>query len=76
MLKLTHTTASDTAYNWIPIDERTPVGVKLQLIRKDAGSAYYGPYKRGDTFPTHYALLPTFVPDTDKTLTESYHNGG
>ena len=60
MIKLSPTTASDTAYHWIPIDERTPTGVKLQLIRKDAGAAFYGPYKKGDTFPTHYCPLPTF----------------
>jgi hypothetical protein len=56
----TKAAAVDRTYHWLPIDEHTPTGVKLQLIRKDAGAAYYGTYKRSDTFPTHYALLPTF----------------
>ena len=60
MLDSTRSAAVDRLYHWIPIDDKTPVGTKLQLIRKDAGAAYYGPYRKGDTFPTHYCPLPTF----------------
>jgi hypothetical protein len=63
MINSTNTAAIDRAYHWLPIDEHTPTGVKLQLIRQDAGVAQYGTYKRGDTFFTHYALLPTFNKD-------------
>jgi hypothetical protein len=60
MINSDNTAAIDRAYHWMPIDQHTPVGVKLQLIREDAGVAQYGKYKRGDTFFTHWSPLPTF----------------
>lgn len=45
---------------WIPIDENTPRGVKLQLISKPSGVAHYGLHHAGDNFFTHWFPLPTF----------------
>lgn len=54
------TVAIDREYPWLKIDEHTPRGVKLQLIRREAGVATYGALQSGDTFWTHWAPLPTF----------------
>ena len=48
---------------WIPIDEHTPRGVKLQLINKTAGVAQYGRLTSGDTFYTHWYPAPKFKKD-------------
>lgn len=45
---------------WMPIDEHTPRGTKLQLINRDAGVAHYGQLHSGDAFYTHWFPLPTF----------------
>ena len=50
--------ATNPANKWLPIDEFTPRGVKLQLINKASGVAAYG--KLPSTFYTHYYLLPEF----------------
>ena len=55
--------AIDRDTQWLQIDERTPRGVKLQLINKTAGVAHYGQLQRGDTFYTHWFPLPTFNKD-------------
>ena len=52
----THTAAVATDYYWIPIDENTPRGVKLQLLGK-GGVAQYSNY-HGDLFWSHWAPLP------------------
>ena len=45
-----------TDYYWIPIDENTPRGVKLQLLGK-GGVAHYSTY-HGASHWTHWAPLP------------------
>jgi len=52
----TGTAAVATDYYWIPIDEHTPRGVKLQLLGK-GGVAQYSNY-HGDPFWSHWAPLP------------------
>ncbi len=52
----THTAAVATDYYWIPIDEHTPRGVKLQLLGQ-GGVAQYSNY-HGDAFWSHWAPLP------------------
>ena len=51
------TVAVATDCYWIPIDENTPRGVKLQLLTK-GGVAIYGHWDRRETFYTHWAPLP------------------
>jgi len=46
-------------YYWLPIDENTPLGVKLLLINQSAGVATLGKYFKTGHF-THYAALPKF----------------
>lgn len=60
-----HTVLVDTTTVWIPIDENTPRGVKLQLISRASGVAQYGQLSRGDNFFTHWFPLPVFpkLPD-------------
>jgi hypothetical protein len=57
------TVGIDRNYKWLPIDENTPRGIKLQLISKRYGVAHYGQHHAGNTFFTHYQLLPTFDKD-------------
>ncbi len=59
-LKVSPTTAADTAYHWrsIAIDS-PPQGVKLQLINDRYGVATYGTWHTGSDW-THWAPLPTF----------------
>jgi len=48
---------------WLPIDANTPRGVKLQLISRQSGIAWYGIHKAGgDNYASHWAPLPTFAP--------------
>lgn len=54
------TAAIDRNTKWIPIDENTPRGVKLQLISKGNGVALYAVYSPTNRFFTHYYPLPTF----------------
>jgi len=55
-INATQTAAVATDYYWIPIDENTPRGVKLQLLGK-GGVAHYGTYHEAQ-FWTHWAPLP------------------
>ena len=57
------TAAVDRKTKWIPIDENTPRGVKLQLINRAYGVALYGKHDPKDKFFTHYFPLPTFEKD-------------
>ena len=57
------TAAVATNVHWIPIDNDTPRGVKLQLINKLSGIAMYGNYyDEKCPFYTHWAPPPTFSP--------------
>lgn len=59
-LKISPTTAADTAYNWRSIaSDPPPQGVKLQLINDRYGVATYGTWHTGSDW-THWAPLPTF----------------
>ena len=61
-LKISPTTASDTAYHWRDIAcDPPPQGVKLQLIHQRYGVAAYGTWKPTSDW-THWAPLPTFKP--------------
>jgi hypothetical protein len=51
-----HGVAVATDYYWIPVDNNTPRGVKLQLLTK-GGVAVHGVYF-GDEFYTHWTPLP------------------
>ena len=44
---------------WIPIDENTPVGVKMQLINRKFGIATTGIYRTGHGW-THWYPVPRF----------------
>lgn len=55
--------AVDRNYHWLPTSPETPRGVKLQLINRPDGVAFYGTYKQGDR-ATHYQRLPTFTRET------------
>ena len=55
-INASQTAAVATDYYWIPIDENTPRGVKLQLLGK-GGVAHYGTYHETQ-FWTHWAPLP------------------
>ena len=50
----------DPGNHWRPITPQTPRGVKVWLIRKDAGSATIGTVGNHETFFTHWAPMPTF----------------
>jgi hypothetical protein len=52
--------AVSSGTKWLPIDDHTPRGVKLQLINERYGVAQYGPHRAGDTYFTHWCPLPTF----------------
>jgi hypothetical protein len=54
------TVAIDLLYHWQPIGPNTPRGVKLQLVNKRDGVAYFGLYN-GGAQATHWAPLPTFA---------------
>lgn len=72
------TVAIDKGYHWRKVNNDTPIGVKLQLINKDAGVAFYGTLTsqtrrmlaecellahQKANFATHWAPLPTFPKD-------------
>lgn len=65
---MTHKLTADGAaaitptVNWLPIDEHTPIGVRMQLIEKTQGVAYTRIHQRGDGFD-HWFPLPTFKKD-------------
>ena len=59
------TVAVSTDSYWIPINESTPRGVKLQLLGK-GGIAAYSTYHHGE-FWTHWAALPKRRPDDAQT---------
>ena len=48
---------------WLPIDEHTPIGAKMQVIDKAQNIAYIRVHYKGDGF-THWFPVPTF--DKDK----------
>lgn len=50
-------------FRWLPIDDRTPRGCKLQLINRPAGVACYGNLGTREDFFTHWAPLPVFEDD-------------
>ena len=56
----TGTAAVATDYYWLPIDENTPRGVKMNLINRAAGVTHIGVYLSSDKYYTHWAPLPTF----------------
>lgn len=57
-----NTVAVSTSVYWLPIDEKTPLGVKLLLINRNAGVASLGQYQK-DGHWTHWASLPKFQKD-------------
>jgi len=56
------TAAVDRNYHWIPIHQKPPGGVKLQLIHRPSGVATYSIYRVSDHW-THWRELPTFDPE-------------
>lgn len=58
--------AVDHNYHWLPINQQTPRGCKLQLINKEAGVAMYGVLSYTDNFYTHWAALPKFKESKDE----------
>ncbi len=44
---------------WLPINDATPLGVKMLLISKQAGIATVGEYRKCDHFD-HWFPLPRF----------------
>lgn len=71
-VKPTHNKAAivDTEYHWRPIDERAPIGTKVQLINRRYGVAIYGNIRSGDHSFTHWAPLPSFSKDDMNTSTD------
>lgn len=59
----------DTEYHWRPIDERAPLGTKVQLINRRDGVAIYGHIRSSDNTFTHWAPLPSFSKDDMNTST-------
>lgn len=63
---MTHTLSSDGAAAvsldayWLPIDDKTPRGVKLMLISQAAGVAQIGIHFGNDKHYTHWHPLPKF----------------
>jgi hypothetical protein len=57
--------AVDTAYHWQRIDSHTPLGAKLLLINKHAGTCTIGALGGKDSWFTHWAPLPTFQKDSE-----------
>ncbi len=54
------TAVVDSSLRYRPIDSNTPRGMKMILIRKDAGVAQIGTLWHNDTFFTHWFPLPRF----------------
>ncbi|CAB4241015.1 hypothetical protein UFOVP56_50 [uncultured Caudovirales phage] len=61
-LNSTRTVAVATDVYWLPIDEYTPRGAKLQLLSK-GGVAQYGVLNKDVSFYTHWCPLPKKRPD-------------
>lgn len=65
---MTHKITADGAaavtpsVNWLPIDDATPIGVRMMLIEKAQGVAYTRTHQRNDGFD-HWFPLPTFKKD-------------
>ena len=65
---MTHKLSSDGAavvapdVKWLRIDERTPIGAKMQIIDKAQNIAYTRIHYKGDGF-THWFPVPTFDKD-------------
>ena len=63
---MTHKLTADGAaavtpnVKWLPIDEHTPIGARMQLIERAQGVAYTRAHYTGDGF-THWFPLPTFA---------------
>ena len=58
---LTKSAAVSTTQAWLPIDQDTPRGVKLQLISRPAGVATYGTLTAKVSHFTHWAPLPSWT---------------
>jgi hypothetical protein len=56
-----HGVAVATDYYWLPINEFTPRGVKVQLLGQ-GGVAVYGAWDGRSSFWTHWAPLPKKQP--------------
>lgn len=56
------TAAVNQSMIWLPINDATPVGVKLLLINRRLGVATIGIYHRGNDW-THWQGLPKFLDD-------------
>lgn len=57
------TAAVNQSMFWIPIDENTPVGVKLLLINRKFGVTTQGQYYK-DSDWTHWQGMPKFMEDS------------
>ena len=63
---MTHHLSSDGAAvvtpqaHWLPIDNKTPRGVKMMLISEAAGVASIGIHLASGTYYTHWHPLPVF----------------
>ena len=62
-LNSTSTVAVATDVYWMPIDQDTPRGVKLQLCSKKYGVATYGVCGHKELHFDHWAPLPKFKED-------------
>jgi hypothetical protein len=56
----TRTAAVNQSLPWLPINQHTPVGVKLLLINRRLGVATIGNYQRGNDW-THWQGMPKFM---------------
>ena len=67
---MTHKLSSDGAavvapdVKWLRIDNRTPIGCRMQLIDRSQGVAYTRVHQRCDGF-THWFPVPTFDKDEE-----------
>jgi len=59
------TAAVATDIFWQPIDEHTPIGVKMLLINETYGVAVLSPYVGNAKVFTHWAPLPKFKKEPD-----------
>lgn len=56
--------AVDKNYFWIPLDDSTPRGTKIQLFsRYKSGLPQYGQWDGKYDFFTHWAPIPSLAPD-------------
>lgn len=67
---MTHKLTADGAavvapdVKWLLIDERTPIGSRMQVIDKAQNIAYTRAHYKGDGF-THWFPVPTFSKDEE-----------